>query len=132
MIVDTSALIAVFKAEEGYEKVVRVLASSTPKSMSAGSLIETLTVVIRRFGSQHVGRVLAIVDEARIDVLPVEQRDAHFSAAAYARYGKGMGHPAQLNFGDTFAYALAKRTGEPLLCVGEDFPQTDLSLVPLP
>lgn len=131
MIIDTSALIAVLRAEDGYEAIVRIFNTDVSKSMSAGSLIEATTVIINRFGNDKVPRLMDLVDEARIDIVPTVRADVTIAAAAYARYGKGMGHSAQLNFGDCFAYALAKRTGEPLLCVGNDFAQTDIPLVPL-
>ena len=99
--------------------------------MSAGSLVEAVTVATKRLGSVGVKKLLALVDTFAIEVVPVEVSDASITAFAYARYGKGMKHPAQLNFGDCFAYALAKRTGEPLLCLGNDFARTDLTLVPL-
>jgi ribonuclease VapC len=69
-----------------------------------------------------------LVDVAGIIIEPVTERQAHLARAAYRDFGKGSGHPAQLNFGDCFAYALAKEMGEPLLFKGNDFSKTDITL----
>jgi ribonuclease VapC len=68
-----------------------------------------------------------LVREAEIVIEPVTEEQAHIARQAYRDYGRGSGHPARLNFGDCFAYALARATGEPLLFKGDDFRHTDIA-----
>lgn len=90
--------------------------------MSAGTLTEVLIVTGRRGLAE---KTAALIDSLQITVAPVSEIDARLAAEAYARWGRGV-HPAGLNFGDCFAYALAKERRCPLLCVGEDFARTDI------
>ncbi len=90
--------------------------------MSAGTLTEVLIVTGRR---GLADKMAALIDSLQITIKPVLEVDAHGAAQAHDRWGKGV-HPAGLNFGDCFAYALAKQQGCPLLYVGEDFAQTDI------
>ena len=72
-----------------------------------------------------------LIDAAAIEIVPVDAVLARVARQAYRDYGKGSGHPAGLNFGDCFAYALARSEGEPLLCKGDDFVHTDIRTVPI-
>ena len=128
MIVDTSAIIAIVKREPGWEALQSLLGSN-PVRMSAGTLAELLIVTGAGISVEVREAAMSIVANAGTEIVPLTADDAAGAADAYLRFGKGR-HPAKLNMGDTYAYVLAKRTDEPLLCVGEDFPQTDLSLVP--
>ena len=130
MIIDTSAIIAIVRREPGWEELRYALEVSTAR-MSAGTLAELLIVTGAGMSVEIREAAMSIVRDAGTEIVSLTADDASAAADAYLRFGKGK-HPAKLNMGDCFAYALAKRTGEPLLCVGEDFPQADLPLVPLP
>ena len=98
--------------------------------MAVATLTETLIVAENKFETSLRADAEAILAAAQVEFVGMTDEDARSAADAYARFGKGN-HPARLNLGDCFAYALAKRTGEPLLCVGDDFARTDIALVPL-
>ena len=127
MIIDTSALIAMMLNEAEAPHFERLLASAQTSSMSAANYLEAGIVV----DSQHnpvVSRALdRIISVAEIAIVPVTEEHALIARRAYQDFGRGSGHPAQLNFGDCFAYALAATTGEPLLFKGDDFTETDIS-----
>ena len=129
MIVDTSAIVAIVRGEpEQMAFLVRLSqarSAGEPARMSAATLTE-LTIVIDRFKDARASELLdALLSELRLEIVPVGQNLADHARAANRRFGKGF-HPARLNFGDCFAYALAKATDEPLLFKGEDFGRTDL------
>jgi ribonuclease VapC len=122
IVVDTSALLAVFLEEREGPRCAAVLRSTERLLISAGTLAEALIVSGRR----GVGPGVAAFIVARpIEVVPVNAATAERMAGAYARWGKGV-HPAGLNLGDCFAYALAEEMGCPLLFVGRDFARTDM------
>lgn len=127
MIVDTSAVVAVIKAEPGWEEIDRKLAETDSPRMSAGTYQE-LTIVVDRQGDPALGRQLdRLLEVWGVVIESVTAELARLARAAYRDFGRGSGHPARLNFGDCFAYALASQTGEPLLFVGDDFSATDLT-----
>ena len=127
MIVDSSAVIAILLKEPGYERVRDRLAASERVGIGAPTVVESSLVLCSRLG--HAGKTLLarFLQEAEIEV--VEFTADHWTVAAdgFVAYGKGR-HRAALNFGDCMAYAVAKFAGEPLLCLGDDFPATDLEL----
>lgn len=126
MIVDTSALVAIVVGEPEGADLRKVLRRARPLKMSAGSLLETSIVCDAR-PSAHLGRRLdSLVAALDMVVVPVDAEQVAIARSAYRDYGRGSGHPAQLNFGDCFAYALASVTGEPLLFKGDDFGHTDV------
>ena len=131
MIIDTSALIAVLRGEPEASAFVDALARSTDSKMSAGTLLEASVVVDANRDPVLSARFDELIDAAAIEIAPIDGDLARIARQAYRDYGKGSGHPAGLNFGDCFAYALARKTGEPLLCKGDDFVHTDLRLVAL-
>lgn len=94
--------------------------------MSAANWFETMMVVQSRLGENGTQELKQLLIFARIEIIPVDSRMAEVAFSAWLQYGKGR-HPAGLNFGDCFAYALAKLRGEPLLFKGEDFSKTDLT-----
>lgn len=113
---------AILLAEPDSERCIEVLESQSRVSISAGTLAEALIVAGRR----NVGdEMSALVDALGFDVVPVSGSAELKVAQAYARWGKGI-HPASLNFGDCFAYALARETACPLLFVGDGFARTDV------
>ena len=122
IVVDTSALMAIVKRESAYESCSAVLEAETEILVSSGTLAEALIVAERRdLGLQ----VVALVEDLGIEIVSVTTAAARRVAAAYAQWGKGV-HPASLNFGDCFAYALARERNCPLLYVGNDFVKTDI------
>lgn len=126
MIVDTSAIIAILRGEPDAERFTEALGRATAPVISAGTYVETAIVVDANHDPVLSGRLDDLLVAARIRVEPVTERHAEIARQAYRNFGKGSGHPAGLNFGDCFAYALARFSGEPLLFKGEDFAQTDV------
>ena len=123
IVADTSALMAVLLDEPGAEDCIAVLEAEAEVLLSAGTMAEALIVAGRR----NVGvEMAALIDDLGLTVEPVSPADARRVALAYARWGRGI-HPAGLNFGDCFAYALATARDVPLLYVGEDFARTDVA-----
>ncbi len=125
IVVDTSALMAIALGETGSDACIDALARDTDVLISAGTMAEALVVAARR----HIGDVIATL-MARFDfeIVPVTAASASRIGNAYEQWGKGI-HPAGLNFGDCFAYALAKDRSCPLLFIGDDFSKTDIKSV---
>ena len=126
MIVDTSAVVAMVLDEVGSDEVTEALARSTSSRMSAATYVELCAVLHRRGRpeiNRNVDRLLASLE---IDIEPLDADQARVAAQAYRDFGRGSGHPARLNLGDSYSYALAAVTGEALLYRGEDFVHTDL------
>ena len=129
MIVDTSAVIAVLKEESDAPRFLRVLTmSAEPKRMSAANYLEAAIVVDANRNPLLSRRLDDLIVQTEIRAEPVTLEQAQVARAAYRDFGKGSGHPAQLNFGDCFAYALAKSMREPLLFKGDDFSHTDVAI----
>jgi ribonuclease VapC len=126
VIVDTSAIVAILREEDDADLYIRALASVPASSMSAGSYLETAIVVDANRDPVLSGRLDDLIGGARVEILPVTARQVEIGRHAYRAFGKGSGHPAGLNFGDCFAYALARDAGEPLLFKGDDFSLTDV------
>lgn len=126
MIVDTSAIVAVLKDELDAEAYVRALAAASSRMISAGTLLETSVVVDANRDPVLSRRLDDLVRAAPLVIEPVTLEQVQIARRAYRDFGRGGGHPARLNFGDCFAYALARATGEPLLFKGDDFTHTDL------
>ena len=126
MIIDTSALAAILKKEEGGSRFDEEISRSKDPRISAATYLE-LAIVVDRRGDAVVSRQLDdFLGRAAIVIEPVTERQARIAREAYRDYGKGSGHPAGLNFGDCFAYALARDMDEPLLFKGNDFSRTDI------
>ena len=125
MIVDKSALLAVLFAEPEAEDFARAIAGAEVSRMSAANLLEA-GIVADGQADRRTGRQLdALVANFRLRIAPVTEDQVRIARQAYLDFGRGN-HPAGLNFGDCFAYALAKATGEPLLFKGDDFARTDI------
>jgi ribonuclease VapC len=127
MIVDSSAVLAVFFAEPEAAEIVALLAVPGPKRISAVNWLEC-AIELDNAAPAAALELDAFLEEAGIVVAAATPSQARAARLAYRRFGKGR-HPARLNLGDCFAYALAREAGEPLLAKGEDFPATDLALV---
>lgn len=127
MILDSSAVIAIMLRDPACDDLLSRMATANRVAIGAATLLEAGIVLSARLEQDARGRLARLLQESGIVVLPVT--DAHFGIAmdAWLRFGKGR-HPAALNFGDCLAYATAVVAGEPLLCVGADFPQTDCVL----
>ncbi len=117
---------AVLTAEPDAPLYTAVLEGSDPLLMSAGTLLEVGTAVLHRGGRDLISDLFDLLDVAQIEIIPVTEAHARDAIAAYARLGKWTRHPAQLNFGDCFAYALAKAHDEALLYKGNDLSETDV------
>jgi ribonuclease VapC len=129
MIIYTSAVIAVLKEESDAPRFLRVLTlSAEPKRMSAANYLEAAIVVDANRNPLLSRRLDELIVQTEIRAEPVTLEQANIARAAYRDFGRGSGHPALLNFGDCFAYALAKSMREPLLFKGDDFSQTDVAI----
>jgi ribonuclease VapC len=124
--VDSSALIAIMLNEAERASFLDILDNAPAIVMSAPSLVETRLVAWARGQESLVDQVNALVLAYGIEIAPPGLPEADYAHDANVRYGKGSGHPAQLNFGDLFAYALAKSRDIPLLFKGNDFAHTDI------
>ena len=126
MIVDTSALIAILRDEPEARACASAIESSAIRRVSAANFVETALIIDASRDPVASRRFDDLIREAQITVEPVTEAQARIAREAYRDFGKGSGHPAKLNFGDCFAYALAKVTAEPLLFKGDDFARTDI------
>jgi ribonuclease VapC len=130
--VDTSALTAVLLGEPEAAAILHRLAAATRPGLCAPNRTELLLVIQSRLGDPGVERTKQLLRKQRIRTIPSDEAMADAAADAYRRFGKGR-HPAGLNFGDCFSYALAIRAQAPLLYKGDDFAQTDVqSAAPRP
>jgi len=127
MIIDTSALIAILRNEPEAEICAKAIASAASRRVSAVSYVEAGVVIDASKSPVASRRFDDLFREAKLVIEPVTEEQARIARDAYRDFGKGSKHRAGLNFGDCFAYALAKTTGEPLLFKGQDFRHTDLS-----
>ena len=123
--IDTSALMAIVLGEADADACMRILEAETEVLISAGTVAEALIVAARRNVAEEMAK---LIDGLGFDVMTVTPASARRIAAAYDRWGKGV-HPAGLNFGDCFAYEVAKVHACRLLYVGDDFSKTDLDSV---
>ncbi len=126
MIVDASAMITVVLEEPGFETYLDTLLQSSANRMSAATFLEAAIVVDRLPNPRASIRFNELISELEMIIEPVSVDQARIAREAHSRFGRGTGHPARLNFGDCFAYALAKNLDEPLLFIGQDFVHTDI------
>lgn len=127
MIVDSSALIAILRDESDAAEIAGAIEGAVVRRISAANLLEAAVVIDGSRDPVASRRFDDLVREAGLLVEPVTESQARIARAAYRDFGKGSGHAARLNFGDCFAYALAKERAEPLLFKGDDFSRTDLA-----
>ena len=125
MIIDTSAILAILLREPEAERFERAISAASSRSISAATLLEATIVLESRFGPAAGHELDAFLARAEIELEPVTPEQAQTARHAWRRFGKGN-HPAGLNFGDCFAYALAEAAREPLLFKGRDFELTDI------
>lgn len=125
MILDSSPLVAILAEESDAEIYVEAISRAPRCRISAGNYLELSIVIEGQFGADVLRQCDALFRRIGIVIEPVTTEQVHIARQAFHDFGKGR-HPAGLNFGDCFAYALAKFTGEPLLFKGEDFKKTDI------
>jgi ribonuclease VapC len=128
MILDSSAVVAILMEESGAEDLLVKLRQPGPIGIGAPTLLETGIVLAQRFQKDPTPVLEGFLRELGGNVLPFDETHWRVATDAFLRFGKGR-HPAALNFGDCLAYAASKIAGRPLLCIGNDFAQTDLDLV---
>ena len=126
MIVDASALVAVIRREPDRAAILRAIAAADTRIMSAATLVEVCLVVDGRRDDALSRELDALLTALDVSVTPFTEAQARIARDAFRRYGKGMGHRAQLNLGDCYAYAASKDLGEPLPFKGDDFRHTDV------
>ena len=127
MIIDTSALIAILRDEPDASAYAAAIEAAAHRRMSAANLLEAAIVIDGSRDPVASRRFDDLVTEAQLVIEAVTEAHARIARDAYRDFGRGSGHPARLNFGDCFAYALARATGEPLLFKGDDFSHTDIT-----
>jgi ribonuclease VapC len=125
MVLDTSALIALLNVEPESARIALAIESDPTRLISAATVVETGLIIEARYGLAGGRELDALMLKAGLSIEAVTADQAEIARGAWRRFGKGR-HPAGLNFGDCFSYALAKVTGEPLLFKGDDFTQTDI------
>jgi ribonuclease VapC len=128
MVIDTSAIAAILFVEEDALAFARAIEADPVRRISAATLLEAAIVVETRHGLNGTDKLDQFLDAAGVQVVAVTEDQVVIARLAYRIYGKGR-HPAALNFGDCFSYALAQSTSEPLLFKGSDFAQTDVKKV---
>jgi ribonuclease VapC len=127
VIVDSSALIAILRAEPDAAAYAQAIEDASRRRISAANFLETAIVIDGSRDPVASRRFDDLLRAAQMIIEPVTEDHARLAREAYRDFGRGSGHPAQLNFGDCFAYALARATGEPLLFKGDDFRHTDIA-----
>lgn len=125
MVTDTSALLAIFLAEPERKRFLDLITLADPRLISAANVLETGIVLEARRGEAAGREFDLFLQQAAFEIVPADSEQMEIARVAWRKYGKGH-HRASLNFGDCFAYALAKVSAEPLLFKGDDFSHTDL------
>jgi ribonuclease VapC len=128
MVIDTSAIIAILNLEPEATIFTNAIVSDSVRLMSVGTALEVSIIVRARKEEAGIRELDFFLYKAAIDLVSFDKNQLKMARYAFERYGKGR-HPASLNFGDCFAYALGKTSGQPLLFKGNDFTQTDITAV---
>jgi ribonuclease VapC len=127
VILDSSAIVAILKRETESDRCLEALLRAEVVRLSTANLVEVYLVMDRSDASGPDHTVQQFLSDFAVDLVAVSVEHARLARDAHRRFGRGN-HPAKLNFGDCFAYALARATGEPLLFVGNDFSRTDIAV----
>ncbi len=127
MILDTSAIVAAIAEEPDASRFQNAMLSAHALAVSSVTVLESRIVLHARFGARALEAFEAMIAGAQIEVVPFDSAMAEVAFDAFRRFGKGQGHPAQLNIVDCAAYSLARVRGEPLLFKGSDFDKTDVA-----
>jgi ribonuclease VapC len=126
MVIDTSALLTILLSEPGSEAFIDAIAGAERRLVGAPTLVEATAVMIARKGGDGVIALDALLARLGIEVVSMTPVAADFAREAYSRYGKGVGSPGVLNYGDVLSYGVARAEDEPLLYTGDDFSRTDI------
>ena len=127
MVLDTSAVMAILTSEPAAERLVQAVEADRTRLMSAATVVETSLVLLGRYGEAGDPQLDRLLRSIGAEVVPVGEEQVALARDAALRFGRGR-HPAALNFGDCFSYALSVARGEPLLFVGDDFSRTDVEV----
>ena len=127
MVIDSSAIIAILKREPEGRLLIQTIEAADSARMSVASFVETSMVIESLFGAEGLRDLDRFLARAEITLVAVDSEQGQIARGAFSRFGKGR-HRAALNYGDCFSYALAAMLCEPLLCKGNDFVHTDLTL----
>jgi len=130
MILDSSAVVAILRSEPDAKIFAEATGNDPQPRISAANYLEVCMVIESGRNPAAKRRVDDFFHEANVIIEPVTVEQAAIAREAFRDFGRGSGHPAKLNFGDCFAYALAKAKREPLLCKGDDFVHTDVKTWP--
>ncbi len=125
MVIDTSAILAILQDEPERRKFNEAIEAAETRSLSAASFVECSMILESRYGPDGVRDLDLLISKAHISLVSVDEDQANLARRAFREYGKGR-HPAGLNYGDCFSYALSTALNEPLLFKGGDFSQTDV------
>ncbi|MBI4539872.1 MAG: type II toxin-antitoxin system VapC family toxin [Gemmatimonadetes bacterium] len=130
MVIDTSALLAILFSEPEASRLVQAIAANATRLAAAPTVVEASAVMLARKGPEGDIALDALLRRLDIDVVAMSPDAAALARSAYSRYGRGVGSPGVLNYGDCLAYGVAMALGEPLLFAGGDFPRTDVPPAP--
>ena len=128
MVIDSSVLLAIFLQEPEENHFLALIAAAPRRIISTATLLETHIVLESRVGPSAKSKLDQFIDAAAIESIAFDSVQLEIARSAFSSYGKGR-HPARLNFGDCFTYALAKVSGEPIFAKGDDFKRTDSVLL---
>jgi ribonuclease VapC len=126
MVIDTSAILAILQDEPERRRFNEAIEAADARRMSVATWVEVSIVIEARFGAEGLAGLDLFADRSGIELVPVDGEQGGVARRAFSRFGKGR-HPAGLNYGDCFSYALATVLGEPLLYKGNDFQKTDVT-----
>lgn len=129
MVIDASALVAILLGEPEAQRLAEAIAADPNRLVGAPTLVEASAVLLGRKGAQGEIALDALLQRLDVRIVPFTAEAATHARSAYRRYGKGVGSPSVLNYGDCLSYGTAVALGEPLLFKGDDFPRTDLTAV---
>ncbi len=127
MVIDTSALVAILDSEPERRAFIEAIEAADSRRMSVATFVESSIVIEARHGAEGLRDLDRFVNRGGIELVAVDSEQGQIARGAFSHFGKGR-HPAALNYGDCFSYALAVILGEPLLCKGNDFVHTDVAL----
>ena len=130
MVIDTSALLAILQGEPERRAFIEAIEAADARLMSVATFVEISIVIESRHGAEGLRDLDHFIGRAGIELVPVDAEHGKVACMGFSRFGKGR-HRAGLNYGDCFSYALAVTTGEPLLCKGDDFVHSDVTMVDL-
>ncbi len=128
MVIDTSALVAILLDEPEAARLTQAIDAAPVRILGAPTLVEAVAVLIARKGDTGEIALDALLRRLEIEVVPLSINAAAFARVGFKRFGKGVGRPGVLNYGDCFSYGVAMAHEEPLLAKGDDFPRTDVEV----